>query len=134
VRGLTTAASIWITSAIGILMGIGLYAAGALATALTLGVLSVFRYVELRFPVQMYARHSLQFTRGSALSQSAVRKLLSEHGFKVSEFSYSLVSGAEIVEYRMSIQTLHPHNLDRLAETLSSLPSVRGFTISPGGD
>ncbi len=134
VRGLTTAASIWMTSAIGILMGAGLYAAGALATALTLGVLSLFRYIEQRFPSQIYARHALQFTRGSALSQSAVRKLLSEHGFKVSEFSYSLVSGAEVVEYRMAIQTVHSENMDRLAETLTSLPNVRGFTISPGGD
>ena len=134
VRGLTTAASIWITSAIGILMGAGLYAAGALATALTLGVLWLFRYIELRFPAQMYARHSLQFTRGSAMSQSAVRKLLSDHGFKVSDFSYALTNGADIVEYRMSIRTLHPGALDRLAETLGALSHVRGFTISPGGD
>src|SRR5689334_17412209 len=34
VRGLTTAASIWTTASIGILMGIGLYSAGALATIL----------------------------------------------------------------------------------------------------
>src|SRR5574340_1694072 len=38
VRGLTTAASIWTTAAIGILLGAGLYFPGALATALTLGV------------------------------------------------------------------------------------------------
>jgi putative Mg2+ transporter-C (MgtC) family protein len=134
VRGLTTAASIWMTSAIGILMGTGLYAAGSLATALTLGVLSFFRLIEQRFPVQLYARHSVQFTRGSALSQSAFRKLLSEHGFKVSEFAYSLAHGVDVVEYRMSIHTLHPDNMERLAETLSTLPHVRGFTIAPGGD
>ena len=134
VRGLTTAASIWITSAIGILLGAGLYAAGALATALTLGVLSLFRYIELRFPTQMYARHSVQFARGSAMSQAAVRKLLADHGFKVSDFSYALAGGAEVVEYRMSIRTLHTGALDRLADTLGALPQVRGFTISPGGD
>ncbi len=134
VRGLTTAASIWTTSAIGILMGTGLYAAGALATVLTIGVLSLFRHIELRFPVQTYARHSVQFTRGAALSQAAFRKLLTEHGFKVSEFSYLLVHGADVVEYRMAIQTLHPENMDRLAETLGTIPNVRGFTISPAGD
>jgi putative Mg2+ transporter-C (MgtC) family protein len=134
VRGLTTAASIWMTSAIGILMGTGLYKAGALATTLTLGVLSLFRYIEQRFPVHVYARHAVQFTRGSALSQSALRALLSEHGFKVSDFSYLLSHGADVIEYRMAIQTLHPENIDRLANTLGSLPSVRGFTISPAGD
>ena len=134
VRGLTTAASIWTTSAIGILMGTGLYAAGALATGLALGVLSVFRFIEQRFPVQMYARHTIQFTRGAAPSQGAIRALMSEHGFKVSDFSYSLAHGGDVVEYGMAIQTLHPQNIERLAETLGALPHVRGFTISPGGD
>ncbi len=134
VRGLTTAASIWMTSAIGILMGAGLYAAGALAAALTLGVLSVFRHIEERFPTQVYARHAVQFARGGAPSQAAVRKLLAEHGFKASEFSYALAPGADTVEYRMSIRTVRAENLDRLADTLAALPGVRGFTIALGSD
>ena len=48
VRGLTTAASIWITAAIGILAGIGFYTAVAIVTILTLGTLSVYRLVEKR--------------------------------------------------------------------------------------
>ncbi len=36
VRGLTTAASIWITAAIGILIGVGFYEPAAIATVLTL--------------------------------------------------------------------------------------------------
>jgi putative Mg2+ transporter-C (MgtC) family protein len=134
VRGLTTAASIWTTAAVGILMGTGLYAAGALAAALTLGVLSLFRRIEMRFPVEVYARHAVRFKRGAAMPQSAVRSLLAEHGFKVSDFSYSLLDGEDLVEYRMAIQTLHPENMDHLANTLSTLAGVRGFTISPGGD
>src|SRR4026207_1071391 len=39
VRGLTTAASIWITAAIGILTGIGFYFPAILATVFTLGTL-----------------------------------------------------------------------------------------------
>src|SRR5437763_4485248 len=50
VRGLTTAASIWITSAIGILIGVGMYFPAFLATALALGVLSVFRVIEAKLP------------------------------------------------------------------------------------
>src|SRR5215468_10795940 len=50
VRGLTTAASIWITSAIGILIGVGFYFPAVVATALALGTLSVFRWIEDRMP------------------------------------------------------------------------------------
>src|SRR6266571_6031408 len=51
VRGLTTAASIWVTAAIGILVGIGFYFPAGIATAMTLIVLSVFRWIERRMPI-----------------------------------------------------------------------------------
>ena len=54
VRGLTTAASIWITAALGILIGIGFYFPAVVATVLTLGTLSVFRWIEIRMPMQTY--------------------------------------------------------------------------------
>ncbi len=43
VRGLTTAASIWVTAAIGVLVGIGFWFAAVVGTVATLMVLSVFR-------------------------------------------------------------------------------------------
>lgn len=50
IRGLTTAASIWITAAIGILIGTGFYFAAAVATLLALGALSLFRWIEKVLP------------------------------------------------------------------------------------
>ncbi len=134
VRGLTTAASIWTTSAIGILMGTGLYLAGALATVLTLGVLSIFRRIEERFPTQIYTRHVLRFARGAAMPEPQLRALLASHGFKISDLSYALVEEAQVFEYRMAIRTVRSENISRLAETLGTLPNVRGFTLSPSGD
>src|SRR4030088_2191819 len=54
VRGLTTAASIWITAAIGIMAGVGFYFPVIIATALTLGTLSMFRWIEARMPALFY--------------------------------------------------------------------------------
>src|SRR5690242_2040606 len=54
VRGLTTAASIWITAAIGVLAGVGFYFPMAFAVVLTLLVLAVFRLIEMRVPTQAY--------------------------------------------------------------------------------
>src|SRR5687768_15484792 len=65
VRGLTTAASIWITAAIGILAGIGFYFAVIVSTVLTLGTLSVFRWIEAKMPVQYYARLEVKFPEES---------------------------------------------------------------------
>src|SRR5213083_945679 len=63
VRGLTTAASIWVTAAIGILLGIGFYFAATLGAAATIAILAAFRFIELRLPTEFYAHHSLMFER-----------------------------------------------------------------------
>ncbi|PKA17957.1 MgtC/SapB family protein [Leptospira haakeii] len=49
VKGLNTAASIWIVSAIGLLVGAGLYYAGFLTTVATLIILVLFDMVEERY-------------------------------------------------------------------------------------
>ncbi|TGL34051.1 MgtC/SapB family protein [Leptospira koniambonensis] len=49
VKGLNTAASIWIVSAIGLLVGAGLYFAGFLTTVATLVILVLFDLVEERY-------------------------------------------------------------------------------------
>src|SRR2546421_8227110 len=58
VRGLTTAASIWVTAAIGILAGIGFYFPMVVSVVLTLGVLAFFRWIEARMPSQAYYHFS----------------------------------------------------------------------------
>src|SRR5437762_4987681 len=63
VRGLTTAASIWVTASIGILIGIGFWFPAILGTIATLAVLSAFRAIENRLPSEFYAHHHLRFKR-----------------------------------------------------------------------
>ena len=134
VRGLTTAASIWTTAAIGILMGVGFYAAGSLATLLTLGVLSVFRQIENRLPAQVYAQCALRVARDGATAEEDVRRLLSEHRFTILNLAYGLDPDDGTFEYRMAVRTLDPANLSRLGAAVRSLPEVRGFTLSAAGD
>src|ERR687886_1586053 len=69
VRGLTTAASIWLTAAIGILFGIGFYFPVAVATLLTLGALSMFRLIEARMPALTYVQHTVRFPLHRAMPE-----------------------------------------------------------------
>ncbi len=131
VRGLTTAASIWITAAVGILMGTGLYGAGALATALTLGVLSVFRRLENSFPVNVYGIAIVRFARDIPPGEDTVRGLAIAHGFKVMSLTYTLDEREQSMEYRMAIRSLRPAACAPLAETLRRDARVRGFTVAP---
>jgi len=50
VRGLTTAAGIWVTAALGLLIGAGFYLVAGVATAVTLVALVALQRVETWFP------------------------------------------------------------------------------------
>jgi putative Mg2+ transporter-C (MgtC) family protein len=80
VRGLTTAASIWITAAIGILYGVGLFFPVILATSATLGTLAIFRWVEARMPSQHFALHVLRFGRDHVMTEEDLTRIIAEHG------------------------------------------------------
>jgi putative Mg2+ transporter-C (MgtC) family protein len=134
VRGLTTAASIWVTAAIGILIGVGFYYPAFLATVLTLGTLSVFRWIETRLPSHSYAHHLIRFDRGDAMDESEVRALLAQHGFTIANMSYRVTDDGLYFEYRMVIRTVQSGNLPRLAGDLRKSERIRAFRISPTGD
>src|ERR1043166_4196362 len=100
VRGLTTAASIWITSAIGILVGIGFWFAAVVGAMATLTVLALFRYIEARLPSEFYAHHMLRFARDHVMTEDDVHKLIERHGFSIANLSSRLSEGGQQFEYR----------------------------------
>src|SRR5688500_18359647 len=76
VRGLTTAASIWITAAIGILAGVGFYFAALIGTILVLGTLSTFRWIEARMPTETYAIFMVRFKREAVIPELRLGQLV----------------------------------------------------------
>lgn len=134
VRGLTTAASIWVTSALGILVGIGFYFAAILGSVTTLAILAVLRAFEQKLPSEYYAHHILRFDREAVLDEAELRKLVGNQGFDVANLSYRLTDGGKIFEYRMMIRSRDRAATERLATTLRGLPQVVEFRIAPTGD
>jgi len=134
VRGLTTAASIWITAAIGILMGIGFYGPATLATVMTLAILGLFRWIEARVPSHFYAHHFVRFDREHVMPEGELRAFLDGLGFTIANMSHRLSDDGLTFEYRMVIRTTQHDRLSDLAVALRNLESVRAFRISPTGD
>ena len=134
VRGLTTAASIWITAAIGVLIGVGFYFPALIAGALTLGTLSVFRWIESRVPVQFYAHFSVRFEPEAVLPEPEMRSMVAQHGFSIANLSYRLDRLDDFFEYRMVVRTDRADNARAFSETLSKLPAVKEFRLASTGD
>lgn len=131
VRGLTTAASIWVTAALGILFGIGFLFPAVIVTLITLLTLSLFRWVEARMPSQHFADHVMAYAIDSTPSEAEVRQLIGEQGFRIKSLSYRLIQRGTVYEYHMTLQTLDRHNLCRLAERLRNEGAVIEFRLSP---
>jgi len=134
VRGLTTAASIWATAAIGILIGIGLLIPSLAAMLLTVGLLSAFRPIEDRVPTQRFLHVRIGFSRSTVLLEDALRRLLENAGFRITEMSYDMGDENEGFTYELILWTHSAKNVRNLASTLRELPSVRTFRISPSKD
>lgn len=134
VRGLTTAASIWITAAIGILLGIGFYFPAAIGVIGTLAVLAVFRYIERMLPSEYYAQLTIKFDRAAALSEEQMQDLLKTHGFTIANLSSRLLEGGHLFEYRMAIRSHKSEERHMLSQKLRSRPEILEFRITPTND
>lgn len=134
VRGLTTAASVWMTAAIGILFGAGFYFPAALTTVATLGILSAFRWMENHLRTEFYAHHTLKFRRDALIAEETLRQMIEREGFSIANMSYRMIDEGRSFEYRMVIRTTQRDSLSRLAHKLRSLPELVEFMIAPASD
>ncbi len=134
VRGLTTAASIWITAAIGILIGVGFYFPAIVATALTLGALSLFRWLEAVIPTQHYARVEVRSRAADRMSLEELQDLIARHGCSGANPGYALEESGKYFRYDLTVRTRDRENFRRLAEALASQKQMPEFQIRPASE
>ena len=134
VRGLTTAASIWMTATLGILFGVGFYFPAILGTLATLGVLACFRWLESWMRAQSFSSFSIRFERENIMPEKDLRELLTGHGFSIPNLTYQLVSDGRQFEYQTVIRTTRDSDTGVLTTDLLARDDVIEFSIEPNGD
>jgi putative Mg2+ transporter-C (MgtC) family protein len=80
----------------GIMTGIGFYFPLVFTVAITLGILSVFRWIEARMPAQAYYHFDVRFTRAAAMAEPALRALVESHGFSIAGIPHRADRGLRI--------------------------------------
>ena len=134
VRGLTTAASVWVASAIGVVLGAGSYWTGLEACAVTLVALAFLRRLEDRFPSQSYVHLEVGFERANAMDEQRFRELVRGHGFRLRDLSYLLHRESQILDYRTVIWSSRSVGVRALEQSLLAEPSVVRFRLAPSRD
>ncbi len=125
VRGLTTAAVIWTSAAIGMTTGIGYHSLAFLFTLITLGILLMMSRVEHFIgKLQRQKRISVTF-RDAAFSQiSELEARLTSHELKIERLRVSKDKGSLTVVWEVSGKKRY---LLELNETLAGMQEIVSF-------
>ncbi len=134
IRGLTTAASIWVSASIGIIIGMGMYFAGIVATVITVIVLSMFRLLERVVPSLHYGRLLLRFKSTEVMDYEELRRMISDCGVSSMPPAYAQEDEGRFFCYDMTIRTRSMANFHRLSEALRKLDAIKEFSVTPTGD
>ena len=131
VHGLTTAASLWFCSVLGMLFGVGLYTFAIEATVLVLVVLSVLRMLDERVPQEALAQLEVRFSRETAPTGPEFKAELRGLGVKNSTFIHRLTDHGAMIEMATNVRAPHPRDMERLLDVLRNDARVVEFELSP---
>lgn len=134
IHGLTTAASLWMTSAIGLLFGAGLYALGATATVVTALILIGLKLVSGRLPARTVVDAEVCWDRRETSPEPAVEAALRAVDAAVRHDVFELIDEGRTVRRTWRLQAAEESELKRLAEQLCAIPGVTTYKLDPRAD
>ena len=134
IHGLTTAASLWITAAIGLLLGAGLVWLAAAGTVFTVIILAALRLVSLRLPQQIIIDAEVTWRREDPSAEEGVEAALGEGGWSRRGERHELVDGGESVRRTFRIRAVGDEPLKALAARLRTVEGVTGYRLDPRDD
>jgi putative Mg2+ transporter-C (MgtC) family protein len=127
VQGLTTAACIWIVSAIGIAIGAGQYVAATIGFAITFISLWFLRLLETRMPRTVYKYVTL--ITDDTGDEKSIRKMFEDQGFQITKMDYEIQIPDKERTYSFTISGKHSSPIRQVIKTLSGLGFVRKVII-----
>lgn len=129
VRGLTTAASLWTTSTLGMLFGIGFYQLAIFGAAATLLVLAAVSLTERYAPQRRIAHIHATYRRGAAMSLSGFGEMLADKNLKFITIDQKLDGDAR--SFSAIVDGYSEARAEEFASVLTADDDVTGFEIRP---
>ncbi|MGE5470400.1 MAG: MgtC/SapB family protein [Bacteroidota bacterium] len=133
ISGLTTAASIWAASVIGILVGIGFYAAAILLTLLSAGCMLYVSKLENLLPSRHAISVTLHFVADFEPDETSISAAMLERGYEVARGSFSINYKGNSQEWRFVAVELgrgRGEALSRMSGKLIRLAGLDSFSIA----
>ena len=131
IRGLTTAASLWITSCLGILYGISLHGLAIAGTIATLLILAGLRLIDDQLPRQHHMDVAVRYRRVLAPREAEFRELFSRLALKPDIVVVRLLPAKEGVEFASTVRGTKAWPTQALSDELLGDARVISFELAP---
>ncbi len=133
ISGLTTAASLWATAVIGILVGVGFYAAAMALSVLSAISMMWISRLETWLPSRQAVAITLRFRPGFAPSESALRKMAEARDYDIAAGTISIALNDGVLEWSFvavarNRQTMVP--ISELSTEMARFDGVTGFQLN----
>ena len=133
ISGLTTAASIWASSAIGVMIGVGFYL-GAMGLAFLSAMSMIFlSKVEAWLPSRHAVAMTMRFKQGYVPNEAALRDIALKRGYEIAGGSMMIASDKGMQEWRFVAVALSKRSgasMSELAAEMAQFDGLEGFQVS----
>jgi len=134
VHGLTTAASLWVTSALGTLYGVSSFGLALSGTVATVVILVAFRWIDDHVPGSNIIDVSVRYKREGEFPEDDFQALMQELKLKPRSVRHKLISTGEAIELGATLRGPSTVQTRALAERLCDDPRITRFEIVPRND
>ncbi len=133
ISGLTTAASIWTCSAIGIMVGVGFYASAIMLTLLSALCMMWISKLESWLPSRPAIAVTLEFQKNFVPQENTLREVVYSNGYEIASGSFAIRCSNEKLEWHFVAIALSKNSgvaMNQLASGLSTLQGVEDFSLA----
>jgi putative Mg2+ transporter-C (MgtC) family protein len=133
ISGLTTAASIWASSVIGIMVGVGFYLSAIGLAVMCMLVMIMMHKVEAYLPSRHAVAITLRFKADYMPREDALRQIALERGYEIAGGSLTIRSEDGKQEWRFVALALSKHSgtkLSDLSRELSQFAGIDSYHLS----
>jgi putative Mg2+ transporter-C (MgtC) family protein len=127
IQGLTTAACIWIVSAIGLAIGAGQYVAGVTGFAITFISLWFLRLMEIKIPTMAYKYVTV--VTDSSGDEKAIASIFQDSGFKINKMDYDIEITKGEKKYIFTVSSKNGISMKEVIDAVTSLKFAKKLEI-----
>ncbi len=130
VKGLTTAANVWVVSAMGMAVGAGYYLPAMIITGLTLVTLVLLNLLENAFIEKRQIKNLHLKFNSSRFYLERVRDILGDFSIRITTIDYSESTTKGITEMDLNIKIPNTTDISELFSKLRELPEINRVELT----